>query len=306
VAREATRAIAVFEELDDARGLARGWSLLAIVHLFKAQFHSSELAWENAAACAHRAGDNRDELESLSWVPLVVWAGPTPAEQGIARCQELLERVQGDKKAMSSALFSQAGFEAGLGRFDEARQLLGRARGLLQEVALTVWMAGPLAQFIGWVELLAGDPAAAERELRWGHEQLREIGEVSWLSTVVAILAEAIYAQGRYEEAERFTQVSEEAAGTEDVYTHVLWRSVRGKILARQGQFEGAERLARESVAMSEQTDFLHLRWHALMSLAEVLRLAGRAQEAGPLFNQAIRLAQQKGNIVAAQLAANG
>jgi len=305
VAREATRAIAAFEELDDARGLARGWSLLGIVHLFKAQFHSSEQAWETAAAYAHRAGDDRDELESLSWVPLTVWAGPTPAAQGLARCQELLERVQGDKKAMSSALFSQAVFEAGLGRFGEARQLLGRARGLLQEVALTVWMAGPLAQLSGWVELLAGDPVAAERELRWGYEQLRGIGEVSWLSTVVAILAEAVYAQGRYREAGRFTQVSEESAGIEDVYSHVLWRSVRGKVLARQGQFEEAERLVRESVALSEPTDFLHLRWHALMSHAEVLRLAGRAQEAGPLLNEAIRLAQQKGNIVAAHLAAS-
>ena len=38
-------------------------------------------------------------------------------------------------------------------------------RALLEEVALTVWLAGPLAQVAGWVELLAGDPAAAEAEL---------------------------------------------------------------------------------------------------------------------------------------------
>ena len=42
------------------------------------------------------------------------------------------------------------------------------ARALLEEVALPVWAAGPLAQEAGWIELLAGDPAAAERELRRG------------------------------------------------------------------------------------------------------------------------------------------
>jgi class 3 adenylate cyclase/tetratricopeptide (TPR) repeat protein len=303
--REAARATAAFEDLGDERGLARGWSLLGLVHVFKAEFGPSEQAWEKAADHAHRAGDRRDELESLSWVPLTVWAGPTPAERGLRRCQELLERAQGDKKATSSALSSQALFEAGLGRFEEARELLARARGLLEELALTVWMAGPLAQLTGWAELLAGDPAAAEEELRWGQEQLSKIGEVSWLSTVVGILAEAVYAQGRYEEAERFTQISEESGGTEDVYSHALWRSVRAKVLANQRRIGEAERLARESVALAEPTDFLHLRWHALMSHAEVLRLVGRKQEGKPLLSQAIQLAEQKGNLVAAQLAAS-
>ena len=59
---------------------------------------------------------------------------------------------------------------------------------------------------------------------------------MSWLSTVAGILAEAVYAQGRYDEAMRFTRISEELAGAEDVYSHVLWRSVRAKVLARRGE----------------------------------------------------------------------
>ena len=84
-------------------------------------------------------------------------------------------------------------------------ELVARARALLQEVALTVWLGGPLAQFAGWVELWAGDPERAERELRQGYEALSEIGEASWLSTVAAILAESVYAQGREAEAEELT-----------------------------------------------------------------------------------------------------
>jgi ATP/maltotriose-dependent transcriptional regulator MalT len=126
---------------------------------------------------------------------------------------------------------------------------------------------------------------------------------VTLLSSVAGILAEAIYGQGRYEEAERFTHVSEESAGAEDVYTHVLWRSVRAKVLARQGKMAEALALARESVALVESTDSLHLRWHTLMSAAEVLGLAGREAEAEAALREAIRAAEQKGNVVGARLA---
>jgi predicted ATPase/class 3 adenylate cyclase len=293
--REAMRAIAVFEDQGDERGLAKAWAVLGQMYLYKIQFARGEEAWENAAAHAHRAGDHRDEMESLSWVALCVCCGPTPAEQGLHRCAELLERARGDQKAMSTALFIQADLEAAIGRFDEAREHIRQAKALLQEVAGTVWMAGPLAQFAGLVELWAGDPFAAERELRWGYDTLKAIGEMGWLPTVVDILAEALYAQGRYDEAEALTSESEEIAGTEDLYSQVFRRTVRAKVRAQQGEMEEAEQLAREAVDMSEATDFLGLRARAHMALGEVLELAGGAEEAGAVLEEATRLFDQKG-----------
>ena len=67
---------------------------------------------------------------------------------------------------MATALFAEAGLEADLGRFDEARDLLARARALLGEVGLPVWDAGALSQALGWALLLEGRPAEAEAELR--------------------------------------------------------------------------------------------------------------------------------------------
>jgi class 3 adenylate cyclase/tetratricopeptide (TPR) repeat protein len=301
--REATTAISAFEAVGDKRGLAKAWALLGLVHIERAHFSAAEEAWEKAARHAHGAGDRRDELESMSWIPLAVWAGPTDAERGLARCRDLFERAEGDKKVMASALIAQAAFEAGLGRFDEARDLVGRAKAYLEEVALTVWRAGPLAQLAGWIELLAGDPSAADRELRWGYDKLTKIGELSWLSTLAAILAEAVHAQGRHDEAAQLASASEDSAGSQDAYSHALSRSVRAKVLARGGDGDAAERLAKESVALGDTTDFLHLRWHTRMSYAEVLRLGGRGQDAGPILDEAIRIAEEKGSLVGAQRA---
>jgi class 3 adenylate cyclase/tetratricopeptide (TPR) repeat protein len=300
--REAMRAIAVFEGLGDERGLAKAWALLGQMHLYKIQFARGEEAWENAAAHAHRAGDQRDEMESLSWLALCICCGPTPAEQGLRRCEELLERARGDQKAMSTALFIQADLEAAIGRFEQARDHIVQAKALLEEVAGTVWMAGPLAQFAGLVELWAGDPVAAERELRWGYETLSAIGEMAWLPTVADILAEALYGQGRYDEAETLTKTSEEIAGTEDLYSQVFRRIVRARVHAQRSDTEAAERLAREAVDMSKVTDFVELRARAHLALGEVLQqLAGKAEEAQTVIGEAIRLFEQKGFSVGAE-----
>jgi class 3 adenylate cyclase/tetratricopeptide (TPR) repeat protein len=300
---EARRGIDIFEQLCDEQGLSKSWSLLGLVHLFTTQFSPSEEAWERSSVHAHRAGNLREELESLSWVPICVWAGPTPAAEALERCQSVIERARGDKKVLSTALFVQAELKAGLGRFDEALELIARSKALLDELALTVWIAGPLTQFAGWVDLWRGDPAAAERQLRWGHEALSEIKEMAWLPTVDGILAEAIYAQGRLDEANDLAVMIAQSAGSEDVYSQLLWRGVRAKVLAVRGSVDDAERLARESVTLVDGTDFLHGHWYAWMTLGEVLQRAGRADEGQIAVSNAIKAAEEKGHLVRARLA---
>jgi class 3 adenylate cyclase/tetratricopeptide (TPR) repeat protein len=301
--KEATRTITVFEVLGDEQGLARSWSLLGLVHLYTTRFRLAEEAWERASLHAHRAHNHREELESLSWVPICVWAGPTPADEALRRCGTVIERARGDKKAVSTALFVQAELEAGLGEFDVAQELLARARALLEELALTVWIAGPLTQFAGWIELWRGDPAGAERQLRWGHDTLSEIGEMAWLPTVDGILAEAVHAQGRDDEADELALGIRASAGSEDVYSQVLWRGVRAKVQARRGSLDEAERLAREAVSLVESTDFLHGTWYAHMTLAEVLQHGGRPDEARHAAAAAVDAADRKGHVVRARLA---
>jgi tetratricopeptide (TPR) repeat protein len=204
---------------------------------------------------------------------------------------------------MSTALFTQGKLEAMRGRPEVGRELVGRARALLEEVALTMWTAGPMTQMAGWVELLADDPAAAERTLRPAVEELREIGELAWVSTNAGILAEAVYAQRRYEEAEEVLGAAEEVAGSDDAYSQALLRGIKAKLHAQRGRHDEAVRLGREAVGIAETTDFLFLQTFALSSLAEVLRIAGRGEEAEEALAETIRVAERKGFTVAAERA---
>src|SRR5207237_6036401 len=99
------------------------WSLLGIVQLLTCQFARSEAAWLQAAAHAHAAREERQELEYLSWVPLVIWGGPTPTDEGIRPCQDLLQRAAGDRNALPTTEFTVGKFEAMRGDVDRGHAL---------------------------------------------------------------------------------------------------------------------------------------------------------------------------------------
>jgi tetratricopeptide (TPR) repeat protein len=296
---EASRAMQAFTELRDDRGLAMTSSLLGLVSLMRGRFADASARWTEASERARRADDQRDELEALAWVPLMIAAGPTPSEQALRRCTELLRRADGDKKCMASAVTAQAVLHAALGDFDEARRSLARAHAMLEEVALTVWLAGPYAQAVGWVGLLAEDPGAAERGLRAGFDVLQEIGEMMWFSTVAGLLGEAVLLAGRWDEAEALAGASRNAAAPDDVYSQVVWRTVTSAVHAHSGRGQSAEELAREAVDLVRPTDFLNLHWYAFLNLARVMELLGRNPEAAAAADEAAEAARLKGSPVA-------
>ena len=152
------------------------------------------------------------------------------------------------------------------------------------------------------IETLAGDDEAAEAELRWAYETLERMGEMGARASIGAFLAESIYRLGRDDEALGFTEITEELAADDDLEPQVLWRSVRAKVLANRGEFEQAEKLARDAAELVEGTDFPELRALAFLSLAEVLEASGATEEAEQLVGQALATYEHKGNTVAAGL----
>jgi Flp pilus assembly protein TadD len=223
-----------------------------------------------------------------------------PVPEAIRVCEEILAEPEQQRRNRASALRALAGLNAMAGDFDDAREFVAAHKALVQELGLRV-TAASAAETYGIVEMLAGDPAAAERELSWGYGVLDEIGETQNFPDLAAKLADALYAQGRDERALALSEVSERSTAPDDLSAGVQWRAVRAKLLARQGDSEAAEALAREAVALASETDFLVLHGDALMDLAEVLRTNGR--DAGSVILEALQLYEQKGNVVAAERA---
>jgi tetratricopeptide (TPR) repeat protein len=121
------------------------------------------------------------------------------------------------------------------------------------------------------------------------------LGERGYRSTAAAWLAQALNDQGRHAEAEEATRLSEELASPEDVPSQVGLRSERARAFARRGELVEAERLARESIALSQPTDSLSDTAKAAFALAEVLRLAGRIGEAAEAAAVALDASERKG-----------
>ena len=81
-------------------------------------------------------------------------------------------------------------------------------------------------------------------------------------------------------------------------------RAARAKLLARAGDVEAAERLAREAVALAEETpDFLLLRGDAVLDLGEVLAATRERPAAVGATEEALELYERKGNVVSASAA---
>jgi tetratricopeptide (TPR) repeat protein len=128
------------------------------------------------------------------------------------------------------------------------------------------------------------------------------MGDWGHLATLAPKLADALFMQGgNDEEALRLTELGERSTTPGVADEDIGWRRVRAKLLARRGDVDEAERLAREATARAALTDLLDDSAQALADFGEVLRLRGRPQESATALEEAIDLYEHKGNVVAAE-----
>jgi ATP/maltotriose-dependent transcriptional regulator MalT len=139
------------------------------------------------------------------------------------------------------------------GDFAVARTMYQQGRVLLDDLGHSVRAAMSSCD-IAMIELLAGDAAAAERALRRDFETLVRMGTKYFIASMASILARAVKAQGRDDEALELTAIAEGAAGEDDVEAQVLWRCVRAPIMARRGQADESEALLRVALDRARQT----------------------------------------------------
>jgi class 3 adenylate cyclase/tetratricopeptide (TPR) repeat protein len=296
--RTARDALQVFEAHGDLRGQSRTWCLRATVDWIQGQAEKADGGWQRAADLARVAEDELELFEILAWRASAAPIGPTPVPDAIATCAEIRKEVEGSPLATAQMLPPFAALYAMQGDFETARSLVREANTLLGELGRIYTVA--LAQHDATVELLAGEPGAAEERLRTAYERLDELGEKALFASTASMLAHAVYAQGRYEEAAQFCRASRSAAAADDLSAQVEWRGVAAKLLAQRGQNEEAETLAREAAELVAQTDFLRSHGDALLDLGDVLALGGERQKAAAAFRAGLELYEEKGDTVMA------
>ena len=296
--RVAEDALRVFEAHGDVRGQSRTWCLRATVDWIQGQAKRADEGWQRAADLARLAEDELELFEILAWRASAAPIGPTPVPEAIETCAEIRNEVEGSPLATAQMLPPFATLYAMQGEFETARSLVREANTLLGELGRIYTVA--LAHHDATVELLAGQARAAEERLRTAYERLDELGEKAFAATTAAMLAQAVYAQGRYEEAEHFCRTSREAAAPDDLSAQVEWRGVSAKLLAQRGQHAEAETLGREAVELVAQTDFLGHHGDALLDLGEVLALGREPQKAAAAVRAGLALYQEKGDTVMA------
>jgi len=298
--REIERVIPAFEELGDELGLARAYRLKADVHWTRATYSAAEDAIEHAIEHARHAGAGYEEAENLGLYVGAGVYGPRPVEQVVARCERILGETKGNRLVEAQALRSLAAMRAMEGRFDEARASVARAAAIMQDLGWSL-RAAFTSETAGFVERLAGDPAACERELRGGFALIEKLGEQGFLSTVAALLAHVILDQDRTGEAQEFVAASEAAAAEDDVATHILLQSARARVLARRGMAGDAEQLSSAAVREAEGSDDVNSHADVLTHRAEVLRRAGDPAGADEALARALELYESKGNAAQAE-----
>lgn len=298
--RELEQAIPALERVKDERSLARALLLRADLDNWACRCAEMEASARRGLEYARRSGDERAEADLLFQLLIALQMGPTPVAQVIAEAEALLTEAEGRPNVEGVALGTLGLSCAMLGDFDEARELSNRAKALLAEFRGELTLAAGAPQVDAEIELLADNPAAAERELRTGYQRLKKMGERSFLSTIAALLSRAQHALGKAAEAERLSQEAEETAASDDVASQILWRTARARILAGRQQLGEAERLARAAVSLAEDID-AYFRADAFVVLGEVYCARAHPDKAGDLIQRGLVVYEAKGNVVAAQ-----
>jgi predicted ATPase/DNA-binding SARP family transcriptional activator len=289
---ECEAAAAILDAEGDLDGLAEASMLVGKLRLWMDDPAAGE-ALERAISYARQSGHHRAQMRASHWLVATFHRLPIPADAAVARSEKLLEAASGDPWAEADLLKPLCVLYAYVGRTADARAALARARAILVGFGAQFALAESGIS-AGWMELTIPDPAAAERFLREAYAALRAMGERRYFAFIAAMLAEALWAQGRFNEAQQMTDEVQAA----DVPDSGIWKtsllSLRAKMLARRGQFPAAMELLAEAEALITAASSAVVQTEVLEAKAEVSRLAGAFDQAAVSLRAALQIYEDR------------
>jgi class 3 adenylate cyclase/tetratricopeptide (TPR) repeat protein len=302
VEAQARAALPLLEQTSDHAGLVYVWTSLGEVANHRGHWKKRGEALERAVYHARLAARQPKSPASGATGPL----SPEPLHellrklgsaylQGPERADGLLREFDRllPGKSHPGHLLTRACLLAMLDRHAEAWPVALDASDRLRELTGDQGGEYRLAE----IATLAGDHEAAASYSRTYCEWLEQHRFMGILSTSAPTLGRSLCALRRYEEAEPLAQQGRALGDAQDVATQALWRQVQALVYAHRGQHAEAERLAREAVAIVEETDGLNMQGDALCDLADVLAAAGCRDEAAAALAQAFERYERKHNL---------
>jgi predicted ATPase/DNA-binding SARP family transcriptional activator len=297
---ECEAAAATLESDGDLAGLAEALLSVGTQRFFLGDALVGEQLLERAAACARQGGNHRAEQAARGWLVVTFHVLPIPADIAIGRAERFLRAASGDVWAEALILQPLSLLYGFAGRFADARAANARSQAIFTRSGARFEQAAS-AILAGEIELIAGEYAAAEGVMKEGCEALLAMGERPYRSGAVVRLTEAVYAQGRLEEAQQLAEEAKALAAADDVDTRVRCCAIEAKLLARQGQFGAARRLADQAVALISESSYAGLLAQTLVASAEVSRLAGAPEEAEASLRRALRIYEDRRAVALAE-----
>jgi class 3 adenylate cyclase len=264
----------------------------ALLVWFDLEWLQGRMSGYERLAVALDADATNVALRAAGYMAGAVARGLDPAADAERVCRELIQRRDGDRASQAAVADHLGLLEAMQGRIDEGRRRATQARDVLAEMGNTEW-AGITTLTCGYIEVVAGDVAAAEREFARAAAAFDGLGDTWFLSTAAVDRGLALCDLGRHAEARR---VIDRPRADYDVE----WLIKRNRALALAALAEGDPAAAREradaAVAAAMTTEYLAYTADALLDRAAVHEASGERDAARADLETAGRLYQRKGH----------
>jgi predicted ATPase len=302
VEAKAWEAVAILEPLDDRRGLAEAWRVLAWERGGRSQFAEGVEAARVAYQHAQASGDETAQIEALTMeLGWMKW-GPTSVTETARRCDELWERADRSRTLAAEILLTRAANEAMSGHVDAAEQAFSEGVATLEDLGRTLSVA--FAAQTGWiVAVLAGDPAAAEARMAASIDLLIRHGRHSLQHLHQLMRAQAMCALGRIQEAEAIVREQRGQVSEDDLTLVPIVYRVLAQAASDRGDHEEADRASRKALEIGHMTDgVFDLAW-TYLERGDILRAAADPSAADAAYREALQLAEGKGDVATAAYA---
>ena len=274
-------AVPLLEAREDHVGLAEVWYALAN-GVYNYGFRQEQIAQAAEMARSYETLAGRPHQRSDALLAMALIEGQRPVG-------EVMRRIDAFDSVFPIDLM-RATVLAMSDRMEEARALARTAEQHARETGRSAHM------FIAEIESLSGDHEAAAEQVSLWCDVLADRGWASGVTYYLGLLGRELCLAGRYEEAEqRAVQAREryeDAPGLQ-----ALWRQAAALVSTHQGDYAEAERLAREALTYTHETDSPRFQADAFCDLAEVLEAAGRREKAVAAWREALGCYERKGII---------